>query len=288
MDKIYTKARAKVNLTLNVLNKRPDNYHNLESIFQKINLYDELYIEKTDTNKLEIITNLKNVKLEDNIIFKAYTKLKEISKDICGVKVILNKRIPTEAGMAGGSTDCASFILAINKMYNLKLSEEELIELGKNIGADVCPCYYNTAVKAEGIGEIITKINTNFKYYFVIIKPEISLSTKDMFNKLDQTENLRQKDMAIPVEKALIIENLEMLCDNLYNVFEDVIQEKNIIETLKNKLIQNGAIGALMTGSGSCVYGIFKDKVDARHAYNKLKQKYEVYICTSYNRSCEK
>jgi len=103
MDNIYTKARAKVNLTLNVLNKRPDNYHNLESIFQKINLYDELYIEKTETNTLEIITNLKNVKLEDNIIFKAYTKLKELSKDICGVKVILNKRIPTEAGMAGGS-----------------------------------------------------------------------------------------------------------------------------------------------------------------------------------------
>lgn len=283
MDKIYTKARAKVNLTLNVLNKRPDNYHNLESIFQKINLYDELYIEKTDTNKLEIITNLSNVKLEDNIIFKAYIKLKEISKDIKGIKVNLNKRIPTEAGLAGGSTDCASFILAINKMYNLKLSDEELIKLGKSLGADVCPCYYNTAVKAEGIGEIITKIDTNFKYYFVIIKPEISLSTKDMFNKLDKTENLRQKDMAIPVEKALITENLEMLCDNLHNVFEDVIQEKDIIENLKNKLIQNGAIRALMTGSGSCVYGIFKDKMSAKQAYEKLKNKHEVYICTSYN-----
>jgi len=284
MDNIYTKARAKVNLTLNVLNKRPDNYHNLESIFQKINLYDELYIEKTETNTLEIITNLKNVKLEDNIIFKAYTKLKELSKDICGVKVILNKRIPTEAGMAGGSTDCASFILAINKMYNLKLSEEELIKLGKSLGADVCPCFYNTAVKAEGIGEIITKIDTKFKYYFVIIKPTISCSTKDMFNKLDKTENLRQKDIAIPVERALKTENLELLCDNLYNVFEEVVQEKDMIESLKNKLLQNGAIGALMTGSGSCVYGIFKDKMSAKQAYENLKDFYEVYICTSYNK----
>lgn len=284
MDKIYTKARAKVNLTLNVLNKRPDNYHNLESIFQKINLYDELYIEKTDTNKLEIITNLKNVKLEDNIIFKAYSKLKELSKDISGIKVTLNKRIPTEAGLAGGSTDCASFILAINKMYNLNLSEEELIELGKNIGADVCPCYYNTAVKAEGIGEIITKIDTKFKYYLVIIKPEISFSTKDMFKKLDETEDLRQENMATPMERALKTENLELLCNNLYNVFEEVVEEKEIIEELKNKLLDNGAKGVLMTGSGSCVYGIFKNKEDARQVYKQLKEKYEVYICSSYNR----
>ena len=124
MEKIYVKARAKINLSLNVLNKRPDNYHNLESIFQKINLYDELYIEKTNTNTIEIITNLENVKLEDNIIYKAYTKLKEKYKQIEGIKVTLNKRIPTEAGLAGGSTDCASFILAINKLYNLNLNEK--------------------------------------------------------------------------------------------------------------------------------------------------------------------
>ena len=146
MDKIYTKARAKVNLSLNVLDKRKDNYHNLESIFQKINLYDELYLEKNDKETLELITNLKNVELENNIIYKAYIKLKEKYNTIKGVKVTLNKRIPTQAGLAGGSTDCASFILAMNKLYNLNLTEKELIDLGKTLGADVCPCYYNKAV----------------------------------------------------------------------------------------------------------------------------------------------
>lgn len=284
MDKIYTKARAKVNLSLNVLDKRPDNYHNLESIFQKINLYDELYIEKTNSNTLELITNLKNVALEDNIIYKAYITLKEKYKEIKGVKVTLNKRIPTEAGLAGGSTDCASFILAINKLYDLNLSEKELMDLGRTLGADVCPCYYNVAVKGEGIGDVITKIDTKFKYYILVIKPRISYSTKDMFKKLDETQHLRQREMATPIVRALETANLALLCDNLYNVFEDVIPEKYTLQTLKNELTQNGAIGALMTGSGSCVYGIFKNKYEAKEAYNTLKSKYEIYICTSYNR----
>lgn len=284
MDKIYTKARAKVNLSLNVLDKRPDNYHNLESIFQKINLYDELYIEKTNSNTLELITNLKNVALEDNIIYKAYIKLKEKYKEIKGVKVTLNKRIPTEAGLAGGSTDCASFILAINKLYDLNLSEKELMDLGRTLGADVCPCYYNVAVKGEGIGDVITKIDTKFKYYILVIKPRISYSTKDMFKKLDETQHLRQREMSTPIVRALETENLALLCDNLYNVFEDVIPEKYTLQTLKNELTQNGAMGTLMTGSGSCVYGIFKNKYEAKEAYNKLKSKYEIYICTSYNR----
>ena len=284
MEKIYTKARAKINLTLNVLNKRPDNYHNLESIFQKINLYDELYIEKTESDTLEIITNLKDVKLEKNTIYKAYVKLKEKYKEIKGMRVRLNKKIPTEAGLAGGSTDCASFILAVNKMYKLNLREKELIEIGKSLGADVCPCYYNIAVRAEGIGEIITKIDTNFKYYVLIIKPKISCSTKDMFNKLDEIENLRRREVSVPVEEALKTRNLTLLCENLYNVFEEAICEKELIKSLKQKLLQNGAIGALMTGSGSCVYGIFKNKEEAKQAYHQLKQKHEVYICTSYNR----
>jgi len=283
MDNIYIKARAKINLTLNVLEKRPDNYHNLESIFQKINLYDELYIEKTDSDELELISNLRNVQLEDNIIYKAYVKLKKNYNQIKGLKVILKKKIPTEAGMAGGSTDCASFILALNKMYKLNLSEQELIELGKTLGADVCPCYYNVAVKGEGIGEIITKINTTFKYYILIIKPNISYSTKDMFKKLDETEHLRQKNMAKPIERALETCDIQLLCDNLYNVFEEVVGDKNIIERLKSELLEQGALGALMTGSGSCIYGIFENKEEAKQAYEALKNKYEVYICTSYN-----
>lgn len=283
-DGMYTKARAKINLTLNILNKRPDNYHNLESIFQKVNLYDELYIEKTHGETLELISNLENVKLEDNIIYKAYIMLKEQYKIINGIRVILNKKIPTEAGLAGGSTDCASFILAINKLYNLNMKEKELIDIGKKLGADVCPCYYNTAVKAEGIGEVITKINTMFKYYLLIIKPQISCSTKNMFNKIDKTSNLGEIQKSEPVIKALETNNIELLCNNLYNRFEDVVDEKNIISNLKTQLKNSGAIGTLMTGSGSCVFGIYQNKNQAKYAYEILKNKYDIYICTSYNK----
>ena len=147
--------------------------------------------------------------------------------------------------MAGGSTDCASFILAINRLYNLNMSEMELIKLGKNLGADVCPCYYNAAVKGEGIGEIITKINTRFKYYILVIKPQISYSTKNMFRKLYETEHLRKAQMSVPIIEALETENLELLCENLYNVFEEVIEEKDIINELKSKLIENGAMRSI-------------------------------------------
>lgn len=284
MDKMYTKARAKINLSLNVLDKRPDNYHNLESIFQKINLYDELYIEKTEQDGIKIHTNVENLPEQDNIIYKAYFKLKEENPKIKGVKVILKKNIPTQAGLGGGSTDCASFILAMNKLYDLKLQNEDLIKIGKSLGADVCPCYFNGAVKGEGIGEIITPIDANFKFYCVVIKPEISCSTKNMFEKLDKTLHLRQREMSTPIERALKTQNIALLCDNLYNVFEDVINEKEIISNIKNELLQNGALGALMTGSGSAVYGIFKNKETAKKAYKILKEKYETYICTSFNR----
>lgn len=210
--------------------------------------------------------------------------LKEQYKIINGIRVILNKKIPTEAGLAGGSTDCASFILAINKLYNLNMKEKELIDIGKKLGADVCPCYYNTAVKAEGIGDIITKINTVFKYYLLIIKPQISCSTKNMFNKIDQTSNLGKLQKSEPVVKALETNNIELLCNNLYNRFEDVIDEKNIISNLKTQLKNSGAIGTLLTGSGSCVFGIYKNKKQAKYAYEILKNKYDIYICTSYNK----
>jgi len=179
------KARAKINLSLEILGKRPDNYHNLKSVFQKINLYDEIYVEKDESNECEIQTNIGNLDSKDNIIYKAYVKLKEIYPQITGVKVNLNKRIPMEAGMAGGSTDCASFILCINKLFSLNMSKEERESIGKSLGADVVPCFYNRALLAEGIGEIITLINTNFKYYIVIIKPQISCSTKEMFKKIE-------------------------------------------------------------------------------------------------------
>ena len=283
MKEIYIKARAKVNLNLEILGKREDNYHNLESVFQKVNLYDEIYIKKTETDDFKLNINVKELDTKENIIYKAYVKLKQQYKTISGIEVTVNKKIPMQAGMAGGSTDCSAFIIAMNKLFDLKLTKKEMETLGKSLGADVVPCFYNKAVKAEGIGEIITNIDTHFKYYMVIIKPKIACNTKEMFQKLDTEKSIQQLHTTENIIKALENKDIHLLADNLYNVFEEVIQEKGIIQDIKKELIKNGALQALMTGTGSCVYGIFKDKQSAKDAYIALKDKYQTYICTSYN-----
>lgn len=242
MEQIYIKARAKVNLSLEVIGKRKDNYHNIKSVFQKVNLYDELYIKKTDTNELELQTNIEELNNKENIIYKAYVALLEKYRTITGVQVKLNKKIPMQAGLAGGSTDCASFILGMNQLFDLKLSKTEIEEIGKKLGADVIPCFYNRAVKAEGIGEIITPINTSLKYYLIIIKPEISCNTKKMFQNIDEKKEIKQPDNTNKIVEALEQNKLEIITHNLYNIFEYVIEEKDIIQKIKKELREQGAI----------------------------------------------
>ena len=242
MEEIYLKARAKVNLNLEVTGIREDGYHNIESVFQKINLYDELYIRKNKTNKLELQTNISELNNEENIIYKAYQKMKETYKNISGIYVKVNKKIPMQAGLAGGSTDCASFILGMNQLFDLKLSQKEIVNIGKSLGADVVPCLYNQAVKAEGIGDMITPISTNFKYYIVIIKPKLACNTKEMYQKLDAQKNLIQEKNTKKMIKALEENKIELIAKNLYNVFESVVEEKDVIQNLKKELRKNGAI----------------------------------------------
>lgn len=281
MNDIYIKARAKINLNLLVLNKREDDYHNIKSVFQKINLYDEMYIKKS--NNFEFQTNIEELNNKDNIIYKAYEKLKNKYNNITGVTVILKKNIPLQAGLAGGSTDCASFILCMNKLFNLNLSKQEMEDLGKSLGADVVPCFYNKALLVEGIGDKITKLNTNFKYYILIIKPKMSNSTKKMYEKLDSKNEIQQTDNTNMIIYALENNNIKELGKNLYNVFEEASDEVQTIKNIKDEFIKNGAIGSLMTGSGSCIYGLFENKENTKKAYNILKENYKVYICTSYN-----
>jgi len=284
MEEIYIKARGKINLNLEILDKREDGYHNLKSVFQKINLYDEIIIKKANNgDKLELQTNIEALNNQDNIIYKAYEKLRQRYKKITGIKVVLNKKIPMQAGLAGGSTDCASFILAINKLFDLKLKKQDIIDIGKSLGADVVPCLYNSAVIGEGIGDIITKINTDYKYYLVLIKPNISCCTKELFKILDENKQRKTIDTTDEIVKAIQEKDIKLIAKNLYNRFEYVMPDKELFQNLKEELLKNGAIGASMTGSGSCVFGIFENKQKAKKAYNILKEKYETYYCISYN-----
>lgn len=278
MEELYIKAYAKINLILEILNKRLDNYHNIRSIIQKISLYDELYIRKTDKIDFELKTNIKILESTDNIIYKAYLILKE-KYNIKGIKVLLNKNIPIQAGLGGGSTDCASFILGINKLFDLNISFEEMKQIGKSLGADVVSCFYNSAVISEGIGNIITPINTDFKYYILIIKPTFLCNTKEMYEKLDKEKILSKKNNLEDIKRALEIKDINLLSKNLYNTFEEIVNVKDI----KEKLINNKALNALLTGSGSCVFGIFENEQDSIQAQKVLKKEYQTYLCTSYN-----
>lgn len=284
MNRIYLKARAKINLTLNVLEKRPDNYHNIESVFQKISLYDELFIKKNDNDCLYLECNLKELENQSNILNKTFNALKKEFPQISGVNVKLVKHIPLQAGLGGGSTDCASFILGMNSLFNLNASEEKLIEIGKGLGADVVPCMYNL-VKSEGSGDIVTKLKSNLTYYILLMKPNYECNTRIMYEKLDSNPNLVQKYNTNDVINILKNGNITDLQGKLYNVFENVIEEKDELNKIKNDFLFSGAIDTLLSGSGSCIYGIYETKKDANKAFDYLKSKYncKIYKCISYN-----
>lgn len=280
---VYKKTRAKINLTLNIVNKREDGYHNIESVFQKISLYDEMYVYKTDVdNGLKIYTNIEDLTDESNIIYKAYRLLKDRFSQICGVEVKLKKNIPMQAGLGGGSTDCGGFIECMNKLFKLNLSKEEMKKIGQELGADVPATFYNMPVIARGIGEIIEEIKSNSKYYIIIIKPEFSCNTKEMYRKLDEKKNIKQNVNTEEMKKALEKGDILEISSNLYNIFETAV---NGLDKIKKDMIKVGAIGSLMSGSGSAIYGIFKEKEKAKKAYRELCKKYKTYFCISYNKT---
>ena len=274
-------ANSKINLNLLIMGKRKDGYHNIKSIFQKISLGDTLKISKSD--KFEIISDIPSLNNENNIIYKAYTKLKELY-DISPVKVELDKKIPMEAGLGGGSADAAAFLHGINKLFSLKITKKELSKIGASLGADVVPLLYDGALLATGIGSNIKKIKTNIKYYIVIVKPNYGSNTKEMYKEFDlKRNNIKELDYTDDIIKALESNNLDLLKRKLYNVFEDVYKEKDNLNEIKNKLIELNSISALLSGSGSSIYGLYDDKMEAERAYNKLKEEYEVYLCENIN-----
>lgn len=280
METVYKKARAKINLTLNILGKREDGYHELETIFQKISLYDELIISKTNEHdNIKINTNIEVLKGEDNIIFKCYEILKNKFDKIGGIEVELKKNIPMQAGLAGGSTDCGAFIEGMNELFCLNLSKKEMLEIGVTLGADVPQSLYNIPIIARGIGEKIEEIKSNAKFNILVIKPDFICNTKEMFEKIDSKDLGGQEYNTSKMKQALESENIQQIAKKLYNVFELTIENA---EQIKREIIEAGAIGTLMSGSGSTFFGIFENKEKAKEGFRKLNKKYETYYCLSY------
>ena len=265
---MFYKAYAKINLSLDILRKREDGYHELKMIMQTVSLYDEIYIEKADTisiecNKDDIPLNNKNLAWKAADAFFNYTSINS------GCKIKLIKNIPDGAGLGGGSSDAATVLLALNEIFNTNLTNEELIDIAVKIGADVPFFILQGTCLAEGIGEKLTKIENNTDPYILIHKPSFSISTKWAYENL-KLDNKNNYD----VDK--IVENLKDKnydFKDIFNYLEDVsVSEYPQINDIKNKMKNYGATASLMSGSGSSVFGIFNDKNAAQTAFESFEK----------------
>ncbi len=272
-------AYGKINLYLDVLDKREDGYHNVKSVMQSVSLCDEITLEVSDIqgeNEIDIISSDSRLKCDkSNLIYKAWFRFFEATQ-ILGKKCIftLKKNIPMAAGMAGGSSDCASALLLLNEAFGSPLSYEELVILGSKIGADVAFCIKGGTCICEGIGEKITPLKRFKDAYLICAIDESSVSTPYAFSLLDEKygTNCTDSGNIFSVIDGIEGENLMAVCNGLYNKFESVIIPKiKNVQVIKDIMLSCGALGALMSGSGPSVFGIFGDEASQISAFNVLK-----------------
>lgn len=272
MKKIIMESYGKINLGLDVLYKREDGYHEISTIMQQIALKDTLIIEE---NKDHIIieSNSNNIPLDSrNLMYKAWEKLREKSKIKDGIKISIDKQIPIAAGLAGGSSNAAAVLKALNILWELELSQEELRNIGLEIGADVPYCIMGGTAYAEGIGEKLTKLKSFSGKDVLLVNPGLEVSTEYVYKNLEIKKSPR-----INMEK--IISNLQRddiksLGKDLRNIMEEVVIGKYpIIEEIKKEMKNCGALVTLMSGSGPTVFGIFEEKDRLEYCKDKfLKQ----------------
>lgn len=277
---ITVKAPAKINLTLDVTGRRPNGYHDLQMIMQTIDIYDEITIVPTGSLDIKLTMNKElpdKIPPEKNLVYKAAALMQKKYSIPYGFDIHLTKNIPAAAGLAGGSTDCAATLAAINKLYDLTLTTEELCELGVTLGADVPFCIRKGTMLSEGIGEILTPLDELPPLWTLLIKPDISVSTGYVYNHLD-LEHLSYHPDTMKVMDAISRKDMVTMAQNLSNVLETVtIPKYPVIGEIKEFFLQNGAIGALMSGSGPTTYGLFQDEILARFALQSAQEKYSGY-----------
>lgn len=287
MKEIRLKALAKINLGLDVVRKREDGYHEVRMIMQTIKLYDQIEIHRTDKPGIKVRTNLQYLPVnENNLAYKAAQLLMEEFAVKKGVSIQLRKVIPVAAGMAGGSSDAAAVLVGINRMFGLGLTKQELMERGVEIGADVPYCVMRGTALAEGIGERLTRLDPMPKCYVLIAKPGIHVSTKFVYTNLKADELESHPDIDGQIT-ALHDGDLHRMAALMGNVLETVtIPAYPVIGRIKEQMLEYGAIGAMMSGSGPTVFGLFEDKEQAKAAYEKLRRgslAQQVYLTRIFN-----
>ena len=269
---ITRKAYAKINLGLDVIGKRDDGYHLVRMIMQNVDLFDTLTFKDNDTGQVKLRASSESIPTdESNLICKVARQLQKEFGVKKGADIHLEKRIPVAAGMAGGSTDGAAAYMALNELWNLRLSKEQLCKLAVKLGADIPYCIVGGTALSEGIGEVLTPLKDMPECCIVIAKPAIAVSTGWVYTELDSREIKDHPDID-GIRNALESGDIRGMCDLIGNVLEDVTTSRySIITDIEKILEDNGAIRAFMTGSGPTVFAIYDDNEKAKKGYEAVK-----------------
>ena len=273
------KAYGKVNISLDVVGKREDGYHLLSMIMQNIDLYDEIGVEKQECGII-LECNKSYVPVDNrNLAYKAAEIFKERYDIVDGVKINIEKNIPVSAGLAGGSTDAAAVLKVMNKLFNVNATEEELMELGLKLGADIPYCIHGGTALCEGIGEIITPIKSFKDKIIVLVKPAFGVSTKEVYKNFN-LEKVKQHPKTAEIINAIENDDLNFVASNMKNLLENVTLRKHkILIKIKEEMNACGAINSMMSGSGPTVFAFFDDMLKAQKCFEKMKKKYsDVFI----------
>jgi len=291
-DHVFMKAYGKINLALDVVGTREDGYHLVDMIMQTVNLYDKLEFKKTETGEINISSNIPYLSVnKDNIIYKAVRLIFDEFDIKDGLDIKLEKKIPVSAGMAGGSTDAATTLMALNKMYDLGINKNALMERGLKLGADVPYCILRGTARATGIGEEIKRIKKLPQCNILMAKPKVNISTGDIYKELDAIDIEKHPDVDQLIK---YIENGDVkgMAENMGNVLELVtIPKCPVINDYKEIMKKHNAAGTMMSGSGPTVFGIFEgreDAFDAKREIRSLNNCSVAYVTDLYDPRMEK
>ena len=274
-NKAIAKSYAKVNLTLDILGVLPNGYHEVRMVMQPLNLFDLIIVKKAPAG-IVIKTNIPLLPCDNkNIAYKAAELFFKETGIQGGVSIKINKNIPIAAGLAGGSGNAAAVLCSLNLLYNAELTEEKLLEMGLMLGADVPYCIKNITSLAEGIGEKLTTLSSIPGVPVVLVTPPIGISTGEIYKRIDSAENLPVIDNEGMIS-AIQNFDTKKIGEKLANVMETVtINDCPEIANIEAKMLEFGALGSVMSGSGPSVFGIFPDNKSAKMAADFFGTKYE-------------
>ena len=283
------RALAKINLGLDILGKRPDGYHDVRMIMQTIQMYDVLDIRKKEEPGISLSVNVPYVPADErNLVYKAAKLLMDEFRIQEGVAIRLEKFIPIAAGMAGGSSDAAAAFVGLNRLFRLNLTEKELMERAVKIGADVPYCIMRGTALAEGIGEKLTRLDPLPACYVLVGKPGINVSTKMAYENLNLSEIASHPDIDGMIED-IRRKDLYSMAAKMSNVFEPgIVRQYPVIRQIRELMEENGAVRAMMSGSGPTVFGIFDSKDQMERAAAVLRESRlarTVFATEIYNRN---